>query len=100
MTTENTTTTEQEKDHKAEGDKNSNKARQRVISHPTDVASLVMIQIDAVNSKKDDLTIAIKGLADTAKQLVRSYAQQTAAIEALQRRVKALEDAARAKNGQ
>ncbi|MEK6770179.1 MAG: hypothetical protein AABY62_00850 [Pseudomonadota bacterium] len=63
----------------------------RVISNPNDVAGLVMMQIDAVNSKKDDLTIAIKGLADTAKQLVRAYAQQQAAIEKLGKRVKELE---------
>ncbi len=73
-----------------------------------DVAGLVMMQIDAVNSKKDDLTIAIKGLADdrqgwrkcrkrrssfsaTAKQLVRAYAQQQAVIEKLGKRVKELE---------
>ncbi len=64
----------------------------RVISNPNDVAGLVMMQIDAVNSKKDDLTIAVKGLADTAKQLVRAYAQQQAAIEKLGKRVKELED--------
>ena len=63
----------------------------RVISNPNDVAGLVMMQIDAVNSKKDDLTIAVKGLADTAKQLVRAYAQQQATIEKLGKRVKELE---------
>ena len=81
----------------------------RVITNPGDVADwnearaagqgwpdcgfagLVMMQIDAVNSKKDDLTIAIKGLADTAKQLVRAYARQQAAIEKLGKRVKELE---------
>jgi len=35
--------------------------RPRVITSPGDVAGLVMMQIDAVNSKKDDLTIAIIG---------------------------------------
>ena len=39
----------------------------RVISNPNDVASLVLMQVDAVNAKKDELTIAIKGLADLAK---------------------------------
>ena len=67
----------------------------RVISNPNDVAGLVMMQIDAVNSKKDDLTIAVKGLADTAKQLVRAYAQQQAVIEKLGKRVKELEDKAK-----
>ncbi len=63
----------------------------RVISNPNDVASLVMMQVDAVNAKKDELTIAIKGLADLAKQLVRAYAQNAQAIKKLQMRVQALE---------
>jgi hypothetical protein len=69
----------------------SNGKQPRVISHPGDVAGLVMMQIDAVNGKKDELTIAIKSLADTSKQLVRAYAQQTAAITKLAKRVKELE---------
>jgi hypothetical protein len=64
----------------------------RTISNPNDVASLVLMQIDQVNSKKDDLTIAVKNLADTAKQLVRTYAEQTTVIAKLQQRVKALEE--------
>ena len=84
MTTENTQT--------KENGKQSTKGKQpRVISHPGDVAGLVMMQIDAVNTKKDELTIAIKSLSDTSKQLVRAYAQQTAAIQKLQKRVQELE---------
>ena len=67
------------------------KGKPRVISNPNDVAGLVMMQIDNVNAKKDDLTIAIKGLADTAKQLVRAYAQQQQVIAKLAERVKKLE---------
>lgn len=63
----------------------------RVVSNPSDVASLVLMQVDAVNAKKDELTIAIKGLADLAKQLVRAYAQNARAIQKLQMRVQALE---------
>lgn len=63
----------------------------RVISNPNDVASLVLMQVDAVNAKKDELTIAIKGLADLAKQLVRAYAQNAQAIQKLQMRVQVLE---------
>jgi len=37
----------------------------------------------------------IKGLADTAKQLVRAYAQQQAVIEKLGKRVKELEEKAK-----
>jgi len=36
----------------------------RVISNPNEVAQLVMMRIDQVNSKKDELTIAVKALAD------------------------------------
>lgn len=63
----------------------------RVVSDPQDVAKLVLLQVDAINAKKDDLTIAIKGLADLTKQLVRAYAGQAQAIKQLQERVKELE---------
>lgn len=53
-------------------------APNRVISDPKDVAQLVMMRIDHVNSKKDELAIAVKALADTAKQLVSVYAKQQA----------------------
>ena len=66
-------------------------AKPRVISDPQDVAKLVLMQIDAINTKKDDLTIAIKGLSDLTKQLVRAYAGQANAIRKLQERVKELE---------
>ncbi len=65
----------------------------RVISDPKDVAQLVMMRIDHVNAKKDELTIAVKGLADTAKQLVSVYAKQQAQIEKLAKRVAELEKA-------
>ncbi len=67
----------------------------RVISDPKDVAQLVMMRIDQVNSKKDELTIAVKGLADTAKQLVSVYAKQQAQITKLAKRVEELENASR-----
>ena len=71
--------------------RNAAKGKPRIISNPKDVAGLVMMQIDNVNAKKDDLTIAVKGLADTAKQLVRAYAQQQQVIAKLAERVKKLE---------
>ncbi|MEK6551399.1 MAG: hypothetical protein AABZ50_07200 [Pseudomonadota bacterium] len=83
--------TEQTTPEKSKNNGQQKGKQPRVITSPGDVAGLVMMQIDAVNSKKDDLTIAIKGLADTAKQLVRAYAQQQAAIEKLGKRVKELE---------
>ena len=67
------------------------KRSQRVISNPKDVAQLVLMQIDKVNATKDDLTIAVKGLADTAKQLVRVYAQQQNQITKLSKRLEELE---------
>ena len=70
---------------------NGDKRPQQVITDPKDVAQLVLMQIDNVNAKKDDLTIAVKGLADTAKQLVRVYAQQQAQISKLAKRIEDLE---------
>ncbi|MBI3898346.1 MAG: hypothetical protein HY308_08615 [Gammaproteobacteria bacterium] len=86
------TTTTQNKQSKTNGQQANKSGKQpRVISHPNDVASVVMMQIDAVNTKKDELTIAAKGLADTAKQLVRAYAQQAAVIQKLQHKLAELE---------
>lgn len=59
----------------------------KVISDPHDIANIVLLQIDAVNSKKDDLTTTIKNLGDTTKKLVQAYAQQQAMIQMLQERV-------------
>lgn len=96
MSTETTVSANQEKAAKSNGQQaGKNSAKQRVISHPGDVAGLVMMQIDAVNAKKDELTIAIKGLTDTSKQLVRAYAQHAQAIVKLQKRVKELEEKAK-----
>lgn len=93
MTTDTAASTNQEKATKSNGQPmGKGGTQQRIISHPGDVASLVMMQIDAVNGKKDELTIAVKGLADTAKQLVRTYAQQAAVIQKLQRKIKELEE--------
>lgn len=91
MTT-NETSTRTNSDKTIPGKQHPASARQpRVISNPNDVASLVLMQVDAVNAKKDELTIAIKGLADFVKQLVRAYAANAQAIKKLQMRVQALE---------
>ena len=55
---------------------------------------MVMARIGMVNTKKDELTIAIKGLSDVAQQLARAYAEQRLLIDGLARRVKTLEAAA------
>lgn len=78
-------------DKAKQGKQRTTDNKPRVISNPNDVASLVLMQVDAVNAKKDELTIAIKGLADLAKQLVRAYAQNAQTIQKLQMRVQTLE---------
>jgi hypothetical protein len=76
---------------KAGADAAGAKSRTRTVSDPREVAALVLTQIDQVNTKKDELTIAIKALTDLTKQLATSYGNQMLAIEQLTRRVKALE---------
>jgi hypothetical protein len=71
------------------------KGQPRVLRHPNDVASLVLMQIDAINAKKDELTIAIKGMTDLARQLVRVYAEQVQTIQTLGERMKKLEEKAK-----
>ncbi len=87
MTAENT--------HATAPQKESPKARPngtpRVVSDPNEVARLALVQIDAINAKKDELTLAIKGLSDLTRQLVRAYGEQTRVIQALGARVKELE---------
>lgn len=70
---------------------NGKRGGQQVISHPNDVAQLVLMQIDAVNARKDELGFAIKQLADTAKQLVRAYGANAKVIATLQKRIHDLE---------
>ena len=81
-----------EKPAKANGQQPAQGERQqRVISNPNDVAGLVFARLNHVNNKKDELTIAIKGLADTTQQLVHAYVDHTRTIQQLAERVKALE---------
>ncbi len=63
----------------------------RTISNPEDIAKLVMMQIDAINTRKDDLTVALKGLTDTTRQLVRAYAQQASVIQGMAKKIQELE---------
>lgn len=82
----------------ATNDRPASQAGRRAVSDPRDVATLVMSRMSVVNAKKDELTIAIKGLTDVTQQLANAYAEQMKAIERLFKRVKALEaaDTARA----
>jgi hypothetical protein len=68
-------------------------AERRTVSDPRDVATLIMSRMGMVNAKKDELTIAIKGLSDVTQQLAHAYAEQAKAIEKLVKRVKVLEAA-------
>ena len=77
--------------YQAQAQANRQEQAPRVISDPNEVAQLVMLRIDNVNSKKDELTIAIKSLADTAKQLVSVYGNQQAQIAKLAKQVDMLE---------
>ena len=70
----------------------------RVVSRPEDVAGLVLMQIDLVNARKDDLTIAIKGLSDLTRQLVRAYGENMQTIGELQSKLKKL-GSGRSSNG-
>jgi hypothetical protein len=71
-----------------------NRQDTRVISHPREVAAVLMAQMHLVNAKKDELTIAIKGLTDLTQQLARAYAGQVQLIEQLFQRLHALEETA------
>lgn len=50
-----------------------------------------MFHLDAVSTKKDEMTIAVKNLADVTRQLARAYAQNAKTIQALQQRIAKLE---------
>jgi hypothetical protein len=68
-----------------------NRQRTKAVSHPREVAAVVMAQMNLVNAKKDELTIAIKGLTDITQQLTQAYAGQVQVIAQLTNRLKALE---------
>ena len=63
----------------------------QAISDPRQVATVIMARMNMVNAKKDELTIAIKGLTDVTQQLARAYAEQMQLIDRLAKRVKAME---------
>ena len=64
------------------------------ISDPRQIAAVVMARMNLINTKKDELTIAIKGLTDLTQQLVQAYAGQMQLIEQLATRLKAVEEPA------
>ena len=66
----------------------------QAISDPRQIAAVVMARMNLINTKKDELTIALKGLMDLTQQLVQAYAAQMQVIEQLATRLKALEEKA------
>jgi hypothetical protein len=66
----------------------------QAISDPRQIAAVVMARMNLINTKKDELTIAMKGLTDLTQQLVQAYAGQMQVIEQLATRLKALEEQA------
>ena len=64
------------------------------IADPRQIAAIVMARINHINAKKDELTIALKGLTDLTQQLVQAYAGQMQVIEQLTTRLKAVEGTA------
>ena len=74
----------------------------QTISDPRQIAAVVMARMNLINTKKDELTIAMKGLTDLTQQLVQAYAGQMQVIEQLAARLKAVEEKAGAQgvNGQ
>jgi len=64
----------------------------QTISDPRQIAAVVMARMNLINTKKDELTIAMKGLTDLTQQLVQAYAGQMQVIEQLATRLKAVEE--------
>jgi len=74
----------------------------QTISDPRQIAAVVLARMNLINTKKDELTIAMKGLTDLTQQLLQAYAGQMQVIEQLATRLKAVEETAGVKgvNGQ
>ena len=66
----------------------------QAIADPRQIAAVVMARMNLINTKKDELTIAMKGLTDLTQQLVQAYAGQMQVIEQLATRLKAVEEQA------
>lgn len=87
MTTENTTEIPRANGSVDTASAAANAAGARVVSDPNEVANIVLMQIDAVNDRKNDLTISVKGLTDLTKQLARVYSEQIVTIQRQQARI-------------
>jgi hypothetical protein len=80
--------------HQAVDTPAANRQQTNALSDPREIATVVMARMNLINAKKDELTMAIKGLTDLTQQLVRAYARQMQVIEQLATRLKALEETA------
>jgi hypothetical protein len=69
----------------------TNRQQTNTISHPRDIAAVVMARMNVINAKKDELTIAIKGLTDLTQQLLQAYAEQVQMIQQLSKRMQSME---------
>ena len=72
----------------------ANRQQPQAIADPRQIAAVVMARMNLINTKKDELTIAIKGLTDLTQQLVQAYAAQMQVIEQLTTRLKVVEETA------
>jgi hypothetical protein len=71
----------------------------QAISDPRQIAAVVLGRMNLINTKKDELTIAIKGITDLTQQLLQAYAAQMQVIEQLATRLKAVEGTVGATGG-
>ncbi len=96
---ERTAVANQAADKPAQNRQQTKRQNSRSVSDPREVAAVIMARMNIVNAKKDELTIAIKGLTDITQQLARAYGEQVQLIDRLANRVKALEVTAGATGG-
>src|SRR5262245_59390375 len=71
----------------------------QAISDPRQIAAVIMARMNLINTKKDELTIAIKGVTDLTQQLVQAYTGQIQMIEQLAARLKAVAESGSAQRG-
>jgi hypothetical protein len=65
---------------------------QRRINNPADVATLALAHMNEVSKKKDELTMAVRGLSDLCQQLAKVYFENGKTIAELKRRIQTLEE--------
>lgn len=76
---------------KPAADKTAQSQQKTQAIRPHEVVAALMARMNLVNTKKDELTLAIRGLTDFTQTLAKAYAGQMQVIQQLANRVKALE---------